>query len=104
MIELATLEQLKQQCRVDDDNTVHDALMHTYLEAASAKALSYIGHTVESLYNTFGEVPADIVVAVLQIAAHMYAYPEGIVPGNMGDLGVSVERLLNPYVDIKRYF
>lgn len=104
MIEIANLEQLKQQCRVDDDDTTQDALMTTYLQAATTKALSYIGHSVESLYDTFGEVPADIIVAVLQLASHMYAYREAITPNNVGDIGAAVERLLNPYIHIDRYF
>lgn len=49
---LPTLEKLRMQCRIDEDNDLEDELLLTYLGAAVKRAENYINR---HLYDT--EVP-----------------------------------------------
>ena len=51
---LPTLEKLKQQCRLDEDNTFEDELLKTYLMAAKQRAEGYINR---HLYE--GNIPEE---------------------------------------------
>jgi hypothetical protein len=74
---LPTLEKLRMQCRIDEDNDLEDELLLTYLGAAVKRAENYINR---HLYDT--EVPAsdpdglpvtdDIELALLVCVGYLY--------------------------------
>lgn len=43
---LPTLEKLRMQCRIDEDNDQEDELLLTYLQAAKKRAENYINRNL----------------------------------------------------------
>lgn len=74
---LPTLEKLRAQCRIDEDNDLEDTLLQTYLGAAKSRAENYTNRT---LYD--GDIPDtdpdgllisdDIEVALMLAVTHFY--------------------------------
>lgn len=74
---LPTLEKLRMQCRIDEDNDQEDELLLTYLQAAKKRAENYINR---NLYDS--DIPerdpdglivsADIELALMLAVTHFY--------------------------------
>ncbi|EQA5332756.1 head-tail connector protein [Proteus mirabilis] len=93
---LPTLEKLKQQCRLDEDNTFEDELLKTYLMAAKQRAEGYINrHLYEE--NIPEEDPDgllitdDIELALMLAVGNFYENRETAI------LPAGFKLLLDPY-------
>lgn len=83
---LPTLEKLRMQCRIDEDNDQEDELLLTYLQAAKKRAENYINR---NLYDS--DIPesdpdglivsADIELALMVCIGSLYESREsGAIP------------------------
>ena len=57
---ILTLEQIKAQCRIDPEMTEEDQLLELYGDAAEETVLNYCNRSLESLYEEYGRIHADI--------------------------------------------
>ncbi|MBF0693329.1 phage gp6-like head-tail connector protein [Providencia alcalifaciens] len=93
---LPTLEKLKAQCRIDDDNATEDDLLITYMQAAKKRAENYVNRT---LYD--GDIPEsdpdglqiseDIELAIMLAVGHFYENRETT------GMSAGFKALLEPY-------
>ncbi|AOM40019.1 head-tail connector protein [Xenorhabdus hominickii] len=65
-----TLEKIKAQCRIDEDNHTDDSLLETYAAAAKTRAESYLNRTLYDENVPDGDpdgllISADIELALL---------------------------------------
>lgn len=98
MIEgFANIDMLKAQCRIEADNHDEDALLTTYLQAAAEVVLQYLGRSLRSLYDEYGEVPAALQTAQLLLAADLYANREAGRVSSISAVNVGVGHLINAY-------
>ncbi len=102
---LLTLNEIKMQCRLENDFTDEDQLLELLALAAEAKATTYLNR---NLYKTNDEIPAldedgmviteDIRLGLLMLIGHWYANRETVNVGNITSvLSFSTEALLQPY-------
>lgn len=74
---LPTLDKLKKQCRIDEDNALEDDLLLTYLGAAKKRAENYINRALyendvpESDVNGL-TISDDIELALLLAVTYFY--------------------------------
>lgn len=93
---LPSLDKLKAQCRIDEDNAAEDDLLMTYALAAKKRAENYINRR---LYDT--EIPAtdpdglliseDIELAIMLAVGHFYENRETT------SMSAGFKALLEPY-------
>lgn len=91
------MDMLKAQCRIEPDNHDEDALLTTYLQAAAEVVLQYLGRSLSSLYDEYGEVPAALQTAQLLLAADLYANREAGRVNSISAVNTGVAHLINAY-------
>ncbi|MDY8111160.1 head-tail connector protein [Fulvimarina sp. 2208YS6-2-32] len=82
---IVTTDELKLHLRLDLADASEDAFLADLIEAATAHARAYVGALPDP-------VPADVKIAIRQIAAGLYEDREGTGPINTGPTA-----LLNAY-------
>ena len=88
---IVSLEALKRHVRVDDGDD--DADLGAKLEAARRHIEAYVG----SLDDFADDLPAEIVEAVKQLAAHFYATREAAQEESLSVIPFGVFDLIGPY-------
>ncbi|MBM3089254.1 phage gp6-like head-tail connector protein [Ensifer sp. T173] len=89
---IVTLPLLKSQLNIDHD--ADDALLEHKIAAAEDWTAGYLGKPLAD----FNPVPAGIVEAVLQLAAHLYENREAVLIGvNAYELPYGVIDFLRPH-------
>ncbi|TCM57829.1 putative phage protein (predicted DNA packaging) [Rhizobium sp. PP-F2F-G48] len=89
---IVPLSLLKAQSNIDHDTD--DALLSHKLAAAEEWCAAYLGKPLSG----FDPLPATIVEAVLQLAAHLYENREAVLIGiNAYDLPYGTIDFLRPY-------
>lgn len=105
------LEIIKQQCRIEQDETEEDALLDTYATAARRLVENKTGRNI---YATPEEIPKDvdgnaiddralvldddITTAMLLVIGHWYANRESVVVGTItSELPMAVNAIIAPY-------
>lgn len=91
-----TLDLIKKRLRIDND--YEDDVLELYGESAEKEALDYMQRSLESLYDEYGEVPADIILACLSRVATSYKYHEEITDRNLSRLPYMWEAKLTKYI------
>lgn len=101
-----TLEQIKAQCRIEEDFTLEDTLLTAYGGAAENTLLRTCNRTYSDLLENFGEddggggkvVPDDFRVAALLLAKHLYEHrgPTENVPQSM--VPYALDLLVKPFM------
>jgi len=92
-----TLEKLKAQCRIDDDNSAEDDLLMTYALAAKKRAENYINRTLyddENIPETDPDgllISDDIELAIMLAVGHFYESRETTA------MSAGFKALLEPY-------
>ena len=69
-----TLEQIKQQLRIEQDFTDEDVLLEMYAESAEDTVLNICQRTYEDMVDSFGGIPQPIVEASLLLVAMSYEH------------------------------
>ncbi|MDD7319401.1 MAG: head-tail connector protein [Prevotellaceae bacterium] len=91
-----TLDLIKKRLRIGND--FEDEVLELYGESAEKEALDYMQRSLESLYDEFGEVPHDIILACLSRVATSYKYQEEITDRNLSRLPYMWEAKLTKYI------
>ncbi|PWL18145.1 DNA-packaging protein [Falsochrobactrum shanghaiense] len=101
MAEIVTLQELKDQLNFTADQGVNDdALLSRKLKAAQNYIESLLGFKLEETYGGADqeEVPAALVEAIYQTAAHWYENREAVLVGvNAQDLPFGVWPIVNEF-------
>ena len=101
-----TLEQIKAQCRIEEDFTLEDTLLTSYGGAAENTLLRICNRTYDDLLANFGDdngeggkmVPDDFRVAALLLTKHLYEHrgPTDSVPQSM--VPYALDLLVKPFM------
>lgn len=92
-----TLSELKSQTRCDDGN-YNDSLLQRVLEDAEAFVILKTRRTGDELVAMGdGEFPKPLRRAVLMLAAHWYANPEGAASA-MQEIPYGISATIKPFV------
>ena len=100
-----TLDAIKEQCRLDKNDTSQDNELTRYATAAERKIFSDTGYTYEELLdrgddgaNNTKVFPEDLVLAGLLLVSTWYKYRENIENVSMYRVDYSYEYLISDYV------
>ncbi|HAS6480589.1 head-tail connector protein [Vibrio splendidus] len=103
---LLTLDEIKHQCRLDNDFTDEDSQLTLYAKAAQRNIENTIGR---KLYATANDVPEgvpwfatldegeDIKLALLLLVSHYYANREATTTESLRQIPLGVRELLAPW-------
>lgn len=67
-----TLENIKKQCRIEQDFHDEDTLLEFYGESAEEQVLGDIGRSYQDIVTTYGKVPTDLIHASLLLVDQSY--------------------------------
>ena len=70
------LDFVKAHLRIDEDTP--DAEILLYAAAAEQEALNFLERSLESIYEEFGQIPPDIILACLCHIGTSYKYRETV--------------------------
>ncbi|MEN4604080.1 head-tail connector protein [Pantoea agglomerans] len=100
---LLTLEEIKQQCRLESDFTDEDNHLQLLALAAEAKAVTYLNR---NLYKTVADVAPldtdgmviteDIRLGILMLVSHWYEHRSSVSELEMSETPQAFEFLLHP--------
>ena len=97
-----TIEEIKQQLRIEPDFTDEDQLLTRYGNSAEAVVLNTTGRTFEELkaMNPTGEdvIPADIWEATVMLVAHSYEHRSPASMQNMYTIPYAFDMKVKPYI------
>ncbi len=91
-----TLEQIKQQCRIEQDFDLEDDILELYGTSAEASILSLTRRTYEDMYETYGEIPAPVRHCALMMVASAYQTREAWTAQKL-EAAPSLSFMLKPY-------
>lgn len=103
-----TLNEIKDQCRIEHDFTMEDTLLTAYGNAAENALLRICERTYDNLLEEFGEddgeggksCPSDFYMAALMLAEHLYEHhgpTEGIT---LSAVPYSLDFLIKPFMKL----
>jgi len=95
---IITLAELKAHLRIEEDDDLEDELLSKYGEAAEKSVEHMLNRTWADIYDTYGEVPADLQCAILSLAAHLYKNREPISSLAQNHIPYQFKSLITPYV------
>ena len=91
-----TIEYIKQHCRIDFD--CEDAELELYGQGAEDAILALCNRTFENLVGEYGEVPADIIHATLELVCNSYEHRSPASSQNLSVVPYNFSLLVEPYV------
>ena len=96
-----TLEYIKQQLRLDDEQASmeHD-LLEMYGDAAEDMVLNTLNRTITDIFEQYGMVPKALVQAGLMLVAQSYQHREPASPQNLYAVPYAYDLLLKPYIKL----
>ena len=94
---ICTLEELRLQLRLDDDDHAEDALLLGYAEAAEQWVFTTIERTEEEMLALYGGIPKPIKQSVLLLAADWFANREAGRSPSAGSIAAGLSFLLMPF-------
>ena len=97
-----TLEEIKQQLRLEPDYTLEDKLLTRYGNSAEATVLRLCNRTLENIVAVYGTaeepVPSDLVHAALLMVAHSYQQREVAGMQNLYTVPYAFDMLVKPFM------
>ena len=91
-----TIDDIKQQLRLDFD--CEAALLELYGQGAEDTVLYLCNRTYENLVGTYGEVPAAIRQATLELVTNSYEQRSPASPTNLSAVPYNFDLLIKPYM------
>lgn len=102
-----TLEEIKQQLRIEPDFTDEDSLLVRYGNSAEAVVLNITGRTFEELkaMNPAGEdaIPADVWEATVMLVEVSYNQRSPISQQNMSVVPYAFDMKIKPYMKLSNW-
>ena len=101
-----TLQEIKAQCRIEEDFTLEDTLLTAYGSASEKALLRVCNRTYDDLLENFGEdddegsevVPPDFRVAALMLAKHLYEHRGPTENVSLSMVPYSIDLLIKPFM------
>ena len=93
-----TIEQIKAQCRIEQDFTAEDELLEMYGESAENTVLNLLNRDITDIYEQYGCIPRPLVHATLMLVAQSYQHREPVSPQNLYTVPYAFDLLLKPYL------
>jgi uncharacterized phage protein (predicted DNA packaging) len=103
-----TLNEIKDQCRIEHDFTLEDTLLTAYGNASENALLRICGRSYENLLEEFGEddgnggvkCPSDFYVASLLLAKHLYEHRGPVEGITLSAVPYSLDLLIKPFMKL----
>lgn len=101
-----TLDEIKDQCRIEHDFTLEDTLLTAYGGASENTLLRICNRSYSDLLENFGEgggeggtvVPADFRVAALMLAKHLYEHRGPTENVSVSMVPYALDLLIKPFI------
>jgi hypothetical protein len=93
-----TLEEIKQQCRIEQTFTDEDAILTRYGNSAENTVLNLCDRTYDDFIREYGEIPADIVEATLMLVTLSYEHRSPVTQYQMYAVGYAFDMKVKPYM------
>ena len=98
-----TIEQIKAQCRIEQDFTAEDELLEMYGESAENTVLNLLNRNITDIYEQYGCIPRPLVHATLMLVDNAYKERSPISPQNMSVVPYTFDLMLKPYMRLTNY-
>lgn len=95
-----TLEEIKQQCRIEPEFTLEDSLLTRYGDSAENTVLNLCGRTYDDFIRDYGEIPSDIVEATLLLVTLSYEHRSPVTQYQMYAVGYAFDMKIKPYMKL----
>lgn len=93
-----TLEQIKQQVRIEPGFTEEDSLLELYGNSAENTVLQYLNRTYYDMVLSYGGIPADVVHATLMLVDASYQHRSPASIQNMYYVLYGFDAKIKPYM------
>lgn len=96
-----TLTEIKQQCRLNVEDTDEDGMLQMYGVAAETSICKLINRSIIEVMDYYGvdlEEAQPLKQAMLMLTAQLYKYREATTPDTVNDVPYGIRCLINPYV------
>lgn len=94
---IVDLNLFKKHVRADDFADDDDKLQ-VILDSAETEVINATNRTKDELIEMGGgEFPKDLIMAILMVGAQKYAYPEGVVNGQLGSIPYGPTAIIRHY-------
>lgn len=95
-----TLEQIKQQLRIEPDFHDEDKILELYGNSAETTVFNYIGRSFEEVFDEYGEMPADLIHATLMLVDASYQHRSPASTQNMYYVLYGFDTKIKPYMKL----
>lgn len=96
-MEIVSIELLRQHLRMEPDETEQDAMLEEYIRGAAGLIEGHCNTTFDCIIKQYGEVPSQLKVAVMQIAAHWYRHPEAATQATLSMCPAATVAIINKF-------
>ena len=93
-----TLEQIKAQCRIEDDFTLEDTKLTLYGDSAEQVVFNYCRRQYEDFISEYGAIPQDVVHAALLLVTASYEHHAAVSMQNLSMVPYGFDMLIKPYM------
>ena len=93
-----TLEQIKAQCRIEEDFTLEDSKLTLYGESAEQVVFNYCRRQYEDFISEYGAIPQDVVHATLLLVTASYEHNAAVSMQNLSMVPYGFDMLVKPYM------
>lgn len=93
-----TLEQIKAQCRIEDDFTLEDSKLTLYGDSAEQVIFNMCQRPYEDFIETYGAIPQDVVHAALLLVTASYEHNAAVSMQNLSMVPYGFDMLIKPYM------
>lgn len=93
-----TLEQIKAQCRIEEDFTMEDTKLTLYGDSAEQVVFNYCRRQYEDFISEYGAIPQDVVHAALLLVTASYEHNAAVSMQNLSMVPYGFDMLIKPYM------
>lgn len=93
-----TLEQIKAQCRIEEDFTLEDSKLTLYGDSAEQVVFNYCRRQYEDFISEYGAIPQDVVHAALLLVTASYEHNAAVSMQNLSMVPYGFDMLVKPYM------
>ena len=93
-----TLEQIKAQCRIEEDFTLEDTKLTLYGDSAEQVIFNICQRPYEDFIETYGAIPQDVVHAALLLVTASYEHNAAVSMQNLSMVPYGFDMLIKPYM------
>ena len=95
-----TLNDIKDQLRIERDFTDDDGLLTKYGESAENTILNICRRTYDDFLSEYGKIPSDIVEASLLLVTVSYEHRAAVTQYQMYSVGYAFDMKVKPYMKL----